>query len=129
MAAAVLQPKLENDPDAAGQFLTFVLPAPSGCNLKCSFCLVRRRQETTDTLPRPEDYARAGQVASSKNKGGRPRKSDRQVCAEKGGQWCRPSAHKEGAMWLPPTRDPDFWVRVLRVLKAIIELCRVVRSK
>jgi len=58
MSCAALQPKRESEPDAAGQFLTFIVPAPNGCNLKCSFCLVRRRQEITDTLLRPEDYAR-----------------------------------------------------------------------
>jgi MoaA/NifB/PqqE/SkfB family radical SAM enzyme len=59
MASGALQPKIKNEPStAAGQFLTFVVPAPGGCNLKCSFCLVRQRQEITDTLLRAEDYAR-----------------------------------------------------------------------
>jgi MoaA/NifB/PqqE/SkfB family radical SAM enzyme len=35
-----------------------VVPAQNGCNLKCGFCIVRQRQETTETLLKPEDYAR-----------------------------------------------------------------------
>src|SRR5258708_5924369 len=50
------QPVLE--PDAEGQFLTFVVPAQNGCNLRCSFCLVRQRREITDTRLRPGDFAR-----------------------------------------------------------------------
>jgi uncharacterized Fe-S cluster-containing radical SAM superfamily protein len=56
MASAGLQP--QPMPDSAGQFLTFVVPAPDGCNLKCSFCLVQRRQEVADTRLRPGDFAR-----------------------------------------------------------------------
>src|SRR5215467_11607957 len=58
MVAGALQPKIEDAPDAAGQFLTFVVPASSGCNLKCSFCLVRQRREITDTLLREDDMSR-----------------------------------------------------------------------
>jgi sulfatase maturation enzyme AslB (radical SAM superfamily) len=58
MVASGLQPQQESEPDAAGQFLTFVVPAPSGCNLKCAFCLIRQRGEITDTRLRPNDFAR-----------------------------------------------------------------------
>src|SRR5262244_1029087 len=58
MAASGLQPQRESEPDAAGQFLTFVVPALNGCNLKCTFCLIRQRREITDTCLRPDDFAR-----------------------------------------------------------------------
>src|SRR6516225_10103900 len=58
MSSAGLQPQPENEPDAAGQFLTFVVPAPNGCNLKCAFCLIRQRREITDTHLQPCDFAR-----------------------------------------------------------------------
>jgi MoaA/NifB/PqqE/SkfB family radical SAM enzyme len=58
MAVAGLQPLPECDPQAEGFFLTFVVPARSGCNLGCAFCLVRQRREITETRLRPEDYAR-----------------------------------------------------------------------
>ena len=58
MAAAGLQPQPDFDPEAEGAFLTFVVPATSGCNLKCGFCLVRQRREITETFLQPEDYAR-----------------------------------------------------------------------
>jgi MoaA/NifB/PqqE/SkfB family radical SAM enzyme len=57
MSAAGLQP----EPDCeygSGQFLTFVVPAPSGCNLNCSFCLVRQRREITETCLTPSDLLR-----------------------------------------------------------------------
>lgn len=53
-----LQPQPDHEPDAAGKFLTFVVPAPNGCGLRCSFCLVRQRREITETCLKPEDYAR-----------------------------------------------------------------------
>jgi MoaA/NifB/PqqE/SkfB family radical SAM enzyme len=58
MSAAGLQPQPDFDPDAEGIFLTFVVPALSGCNLDCSFCFVRQRKEITETRLKPEDYAR-----------------------------------------------------------------------
>jgi MoaA/NifB/PqqE/SkfB family radical SAM enzyme len=57
MTSGGLQPLPEQEPDAAGQFLTFVVPAPKGCNLRCPFCLVRQRREITETCLRPEDFA------------------------------------------------------------------------
>ena len=57
MTAACLQP----EPDCelgSGQFLTFVVPAPSGCNLNCSFCIVRQRRETAETCLSPNDLVR-----------------------------------------------------------------------
>ena len=58
MATAGLLPQPEIEPGAAGSFLTFVVPAVNGCNLKCSFCLVRQRSEIADTDLRPEDFVR-----------------------------------------------------------------------
>jgi MoaA/NifB/PqqE/SkfB family radical SAM enzyme len=58
MASSGLQPQPDFDPDSTGRFLTFVVPASSGCNLKCSFCLVRQRQEISEASLRPEDFAR-----------------------------------------------------------------------
>jgi MoaA/NifB/PqqE/SkfB family radical SAM enzyme len=52
------QPLPEAEPGAAGNFLTFVVPAAKGCNLKCSFCFIRQRREITETRLQPEDYAR-----------------------------------------------------------------------
>jgi hypothetical protein len=61
MGASCLQPQPDFEPDAAGRFLTFIVPASDGCNLKIpknAFCLVRRRQEIRDTHLRPDDFAR-----------------------------------------------------------------------
>jgi MoaA/NifB/PqqE/SkfB family radical SAM enzyme len=58
MGTAGLQPQPDSASDAIGQFLTFVVPAPDGCNLKCHFCVVRQRREITDTHLRPDDLAR-----------------------------------------------------------------------
>jgi pyruvate-formate lyase-activating enzyme len=57
MVVSGLQPQPDFEPGVVGQFLTFVVPAP-GCNLKCSFCLVRQRREITDTRLLPNDLAR-----------------------------------------------------------------------
>ena len=46
------------DGEGAGQLLTFVVPAPGGCNLKCSFCLVRQRREAAGDCLQPEDLVR-----------------------------------------------------------------------
>jgi MoaA/NifB/PqqE/SkfB family radical SAM enzyme len=51
-----LLPLPEADPNAEGTFLTFVVPALNGCNLDCSFCLVRQRKEITETRLEPENY-------------------------------------------------------------------------
>jgi len=56
LASVGLQPHPEHEWGVVGQFLTFVVPALNGCNLKCSFCLVRQRQEITETRLGPEDY-------------------------------------------------------------------------
>jgi len=58
MTAGGLQPLPEHEPGDAGRFLTFVVPARKGCNLRCSFCLVRQRREITETCLLPDDYAR-----------------------------------------------------------------------
>jgi pyruvate-formate lyase-activating enzyme len=44
--------------EATGQFLTFVVPTPGGCNLKCSFCLIRQRREASSDCLQPEDLVR-----------------------------------------------------------------------
>ncbi len=53
MGSAGLHP----EPDCeygSGQFLTFVVAAPSGCNLNCSFCIVRQRREIAETCLTPD---------------------------------------------------------------------------
>jgi MoaA/NifB/PqqE/SkfB family radical SAM enzyme len=54
---AGFQPQTDPEWGAVGQFLTFVVPASNGCNLKCPFCLVRHRREITETKPGPENLA------------------------------------------------------------------------
>jgi MoaA/NifB/PqqE/SkfB family radical SAM enzyme len=58
MATAGLLPQPDLEPGAAGRFLTFIVPAVTGCNLKCPFCVVRQREEIADADLRPEDFAR-----------------------------------------------------------------------
>jgi MoaA/NifB/PqqE/SkfB family radical SAM enzyme len=58
MGATGLLPHPDYEPDVNGKFLTFVVPAPTGCNLKCSFCLVRQRREIIETNLKPEDFTR-----------------------------------------------------------------------
>jgi MoaA/NifB/PqqE/SkfB family radical SAM enzyme len=55
---AGLQPYPDDEWAAVGQFLTFVVPAPNGCNLGCPLCLIRQRREITETQLAPEDFAR-----------------------------------------------------------------------
>src|SRR5258708_4644125 len=57
MSAAGLQPE-PNCESGSGQFLTFVVPAPGGCNLNCSFCIVRQRREIGETCLTPHDLMR-----------------------------------------------------------------------
>jgi MoaA/NifB/PqqE/SkfB family radical SAM enzyme len=56
VAGLFSQPKVDNE--AYGNFLTFVVPAAEGCNLKCPFCFVRQRREIAETNLEPEDLAR-----------------------------------------------------------------------
>jgi len=58
MANAGLQPQPDYEPGAVGQFLTFIVPALNGCNLKCPFCLVRQRREIKETFLGPGDLMR-----------------------------------------------------------------------
>src|SRR5215471_11392513 len=58
MTSAGLQPQPDFEADGVGQFLTFVVPALNGCNLKCTFCLIWQRREIANTYPRPDDFAR-----------------------------------------------------------------------
>lgn len=39
-------------------YATFILPAPSGCNLHCPFCAIRQKGEATVSRITPEDYVR-----------------------------------------------------------------------
>ncbi len=52
----------EIDEESRGRFLSFIVPAPQGCNLKCSFCYIRERQEGAEVrdgaVLRPADLAR-----------------------------------------------------------------------
>ncbi|HLK83074.1 MAG TPA: radical SAM protein [Xanthobacteraceae bacterium] len=57
MVSSGLQPQ-PDQPDAAGQFLTFIVPSANGCNLKCSFCLIRQRREIAEIYLSPDDLAR-----------------------------------------------------------------------
>jgi pyruvate-formate lyase-activating enzyme len=60
MANVGLPPKDWSSTES-GEFLTYILPASGGCNLKCSFCLIAQRQETTgNSLPASgfADYTR-----------------------------------------------------------------------
>lgn len=58
MTASGLLPWPNCDVDSAGRFLTFVVPAPNGCNLRCAFCVVRQRRETAVTRLGPNDFIR-----------------------------------------------------------------------
>jgi MoaA/NifB/PqqE/SkfB family radical SAM enzyme len=58
VSATGLRPQPQDDSSAAAQFLTLVVPAPNGCNLKCAFCLIRQRREITETRLGPNDFAR-----------------------------------------------------------------------
>jgi pyruvate-formate lyase-activating enzyme len=66
MSVSGLRPEPDDEPDfggrsqaaLVGQFLTFVLPAAGGCNLKCPFCFVRQRREITETCLQPDDLVR-----------------------------------------------------------------------
>jgi len=58
MVSGSLQPHPDDVPDDGNYFLTFLVPASDGCNLKCSFCLISQREEIAETSLRPHDYAR-----------------------------------------------------------------------
>jgi MoaA/NifB/PqqE/SkfB family radical SAM enzyme len=60
MASIGLLPDIRKLPGVVreGKFLTFVLPAPGGCNLACAFCLIRQRREIAAQVLQPEDYVR-----------------------------------------------------------------------
>ncbi len=40
-----------------GHKLTFIAPAPGGCNLRCTHCLIAQRREILDDVLAPADYA------------------------------------------------------------------------
>ena len=57
MPQSGLPPKDWNS-NASGHFLTFIVPTVNGCNLRCPFCFISQREEISDTLLAPADYAR-----------------------------------------------------------------------
>jgi MoaA/NifB/PqqE/SkfB family radical SAM enzyme len=65
MSSLGLQPDPDDEPDGE-IFLTFVVPAANGCNLKCPFCLIDQREEIAETQLRPHDYARFVRDASER---------------------------------------------------------------
>ncbi len=58
MATAGLLPQPDVELGACGKFLTVVVPADKGCNLRCPFCFIRQRREITDTELQPADFVR-----------------------------------------------------------------------
>jgi len=58
MASVGLLPSDSSCPSMlpGSKFLTFVLPAPDGCNLVCSFCLIRQRREIGSHILQASDY-------------------------------------------------------------------------
>lgn len=52
MASEGLVP-FDREEHRSGNFLTFVVSAPNGCNLKCPFCVVRQRQEILEERLHP----------------------------------------------------------------------------
>ena len=56
--ASIGLPSDDWETNAYGNFLTFVLPAVSGCNLKCSYCLISQRKEITVRELDPSDFVR-----------------------------------------------------------------------
>jgi sulfatase maturation enzyme AslB (radical SAM superfamily) len=60
MSLLGILPTRENDEhlaeNARGRLLTFITPAPSGCNLKCSFCFIRQRGKKSDAALQPHHY-------------------------------------------------------------------------
>lgn len=57
MANIDLPPKKHKE-CGSGSFLTFIVPAPDGCNLKCPFCIVRQRKEIMGNNLHPFDLER-----------------------------------------------------------------------
>jgi MoaA/NifB/PqqE/SkfB family radical SAM enzyme len=58
MASVGLLPDSVDEEECNGHFLTFVVAAPGGCNLNCSFCLIRQRGEIKEHSLRPNDLVR-----------------------------------------------------------------------
>jgi len=55
MASTAFLPRPDYGPDCHGKFLTFVVPSRNGCNLDCSFCLIRQRREIATNHFNPDD--------------------------------------------------------------------------
>jgi MoaA/NifB/PqqE/SkfB family radical SAM enzyme len=55
MTAIGLVPDSVGEKECKGNFLTFVVAAPGGCNLGCAFCSVRQRREIGKHSLRPSD--------------------------------------------------------------------------
>jgi pyruvate-formate lyase-activating enzyme len=66
MTAIGVLPESEHKPGSKGDFLTFVVPSPSGCNLGCSFCLVQQRREIGEDQLGPGDLSRFIQEAAER---------------------------------------------------------------
>ena len=57
MALAELFPD-EVEDVSCGRFLTFIVPAANGCNLRCGFCIIRQRGEADTAILSPSDFER-----------------------------------------------------------------------
>ena len=57
MASVGMLPNDINE-NTCGKFVTCVVPAINGCNLKCPFCLIRNRGEANENLLQPNDFER-----------------------------------------------------------------------
>ena len=45
--------------ETAKTILTFVVPAPNGCNLNCAFCYIKQRKEQAEqAILKPQDYSK-----------------------------------------------------------------------
>jgi sulfatase maturation enzyme AslB (radical SAM superfamily) len=58
MSVVGLLPDDVCEKECNGIFLTFVVAAPGGCNLRCAFCSVRQRREIGKHSLRPNDFVR-----------------------------------------------------------------------
>jgi len=58
MTAVGLLPDSVGEKECNGNFLTFVVAAPGGCNLSCAFCSVRQRREIGKHSLHPNDLVR-----------------------------------------------------------------------
>lgn len=57
MAVSGLLPIDNDEVFGNGKFLTFVVPAPDGCNLNCGFCFIKQRSRFVGSSLRPGHYS------------------------------------------------------------------------